>query len=122
MLLNSKAYLKLSPKAIMIYQRFLQKQVRRYEGIGKRKDWITTNNGEIEFTYTEAKEEYGISRPTFVKALDELIEFGFIDMTIQGGLMHTPSKFAISNRWLKFGTADFEHASRPSKRKSNKVS
>jgi hypothetical protein len=121
-LLNSSAFMKLSSLAQSVYLRFRQKMQWEKVNVGKRKNnWVNTNNGEIVFPYKEAK-DYGFSGPSFTKALDELIEHGFIDMTFKGGLLNTPSRFAISNRWEKYGTPEFKLIKQPKGKKTNKDS
>ena len=75
--------------------------------------WQITNNGEIVFTYNEA-EKLGFTRPKFKRALDQLIEYGFIDIEYHGGgMMKDFSKYAISDRWKLFGTDEFIKKIRP---------
>ena len=74
------------------------------------------NNGEIIFTYKEA-EEYGISNDVFTKSIDKLIYVGFIDISEIGG-NRIPNKYAMSNRWIKYGTSDAETKRRPNKGKN----
>ena len=72
------------------------------------KEWRITNNGEIQFTYTEALEKWGIKDGKFTRAIDELIRVGLIDIAKAGfGLHKDVSLYAISNRWEKFGTDEF---------------
>ena len=115
-LLFSKAYLTLSGKAPQVYLIFLCK--RKMVKLDRRKnDWLIENNGKITFTYREA-EELGISRQTFARAIDQLIEHGFIDIAKTGaGLYKAATFYAISERWKKFGTPDFEVQRRKKRRK-----
>ncbi len=63
---------------------------------------MVTNNGKIVFTYDEAIEKCGInSNDTFTKAIDKLVEVGFIDISHQGG-SNDESLYAISDRWMKY--------------------
>lgn len=108
-LLNSEAFAQLRPISIKVLLIFLQKRKRTEVkvGSGKRKTWRTTNNGELTFTYAEA-ENYGISRGTFSRAIDQLTDVGFLDITIVGtGISGAASKYAESSRWEKYGMADF---------------
>lgn len=80
---------------------------------GKRK-WIILNNGELVFTYREAKSKYKITASRFRRALDELIEKGFIDVEATGmGVHKVATEYAISDRWRDFGTPAFRQAKRP---------
>ena len=102
-ILESEAIKKLSATAIRVLLRFLQKRT----WITMRKKTIYENGGLV-FTYTEAA-EIGISRSMFNNVLHKLIEVGFIDMEHQGGgLGRDYSRYAISDRWEKYGTDDFK--------------
>ena len=106
----SRAFLTLSGKAPQVYMLFLSK--RQLKRLSKDKDPIIVNNGEIVFTYDEA-EDYGIDRQAFLRALDQLIEHGFIDIAKTGaGLYKSSTFYSISERWREFGTADFERRER----------
>ena len=78
------------------------------------KEWCLTNNGEIQFTYTEAEEKWGISNGRFTRAIDDLIRVGLIDIAKTGcGLHQDVTLYAISERWKKYGTAEFVEMKRP---------
>ncbi len=115
--MTSKAFLSLSPPtACQVYLIFLTKC--RWEpaqgGKGrKNKVYIHTNNGEIQFTYKEAKEKFGISSGRFTRAIDELVQVGLIDIAHTGfGLHKDVTLYAISDRWRYYGTDEFIPASR----------
>ena len=87
---------------------------------GKRTDKIITNNGEITFSYSEA-EKLGFPRPTFRRGIDKMVNVGLIDITHQGqgGIISESGKiggeaslYAISERWIDFGTDRFEEKNR----------
>ena len=64
----------------------------------------------FSFSYTEA-EHYGFALGTFCRAINDLIEKGFIDPVKKGGLRgdgKSYSLYKLSNRWKKYGTAEFE--------------
>lgn len=78
------------------------------------KEWHLTNNGEIQFTYLEAKEKWGILGSRFTRAIDDLIRVGLIDIAKTGcGLHKDVTLYAISDRWKKFGTDEFVEMKRP---------
>jgi len=119
--ITSKAFLALkTAAACQIYMIFLSKC--RYEKVQTRpgsrdKDYIIANNGEIQFTYDEAGEKYGISEGRFKRAIDELVRVGLIDIAKTGlGLQQDVSLYAISNRWEKFGTDEFVVQKRPKRK------
>lgn len=82
-------------------------------GRGKKKEWVCTNNGNIYFTYREAKEKYEITYPAFSRALDELVIKGFIDVTRPGvARKRISTLYAISERWRDYGKSNFVEVER----------
>ena len=66
------------------------------------------NNGELSFTYQEAGWR-GMNAKRFSRALKDLHRLGFIDITRLGrGVKGEYTKYAISNRWQKYDTPDWE--------------
>lgn len=116
-IIESKAFLELSGKAAMLSLiRFHQKAYRKRKK-GKRgfQHLIISNQGEIVFTYGEAKELGMKSTRTFHKILKELIEEkGFIDIEKRGNYYNNePTLYRISDRWRKYGTRQYEKAKIP---------
>ncbi len=116
--ITSRAFLDLkTPAACQVYFIFLSK--RRWQKAqirpGSRdKAWIIVNNGEIEFTYPEARDKYGINAKRFTRAIDELLRVGLIDITHSAvGLQKEKTLYEISERWQKYGTDEFVEAKRP---------
>ena len=117
-LIESKAFEDLSGKAAMfVLIRFHQKAYKKRKDGRKRglKNLIVTNNGEIIFTYAEAKELGIKSTQTFQRVLKELIEDrGFIDIEQRGNYYENkPSKYSISDRWKRYGTPQYERVEIP---------
>jgi hypothetical protein len=110
-LINSKAFLGLSGKAaVIVLIWFHQKANKRRVKSGKRKgQLVITNNGEITFSYADAL-KLGVSRKTFHRVLRELVEKrGFVDVVERGNwYLKESTKFAISERWKKFGTPEYQ--------------
>jgi len=117
-LLKSKAFRPLSGSAKTVYFDFRMKC--RIKGGGKKKR-VILNNGEIEYCYSEA-EDKGIPRSTFMKAIDRLVEKGFIDIhhSGAGGKKGDKNLYGISERWQKYGTPNFLQASRPKDKRSGR--
>ena len=71
----------------------------------------TTGRPECEFSYTEAKALHGIARKSFARGLQELHALGLIDAVSKGGEWKgnrwTASIFRKSDRWRRYGTADY---------------
>jgi len=109
-LLKSEAYRSLSGTQKNVLHDFLMKRkLKKYNG-----RWEITNNGEIEYCYSEA-EKKGIPRSTFMKCLDALIAKGFIDVyhSGNGGKKGDKSLYWISDRWKHWGTDKFVTKKRP---------
>ena len=115
-LINSKAWLDIAGKwNCQVFIEFMRRRkMRKRKNIkGKRgNDWVIENNGEIVFTYNEAIDFFGFDRKCFTKAVDKLIEVGFLDITHQGTAQGDPSTYYISERWRKYGTPDFKQQKR----------
>jgi|GEM_PF-823082 len=117
----SPVWLSLSGTAIKVYCLFrckcqFAKRSPRY-GNGKRSDDLMgrlLNNGEIEFTYEEVEQQHGITAGRFVRAIDELIEKGFLDIAESGsGVYKLKTLYGISERWRDYKTPSFQQAHRP---------
>jgi hypothetical protein len=113
-LIESKALKEASKRSkyavltVLHFQKRIKKVENKNAKRGRESRYRITNNGEIIFTYDEAKKLMGISRPTFANVIDILVESGLIDITHPGGgLMKDPSRYAISDRWRCFGTDKF---------------
>jgi len=113
-IVKSKAFRELPARAIIILLDFLCKRqfsvVKNSKG---GKHYSIKNNGEIEYCFSEA-EKNGISRQSFNQNRDILIKKGFIDIVHSGCGGHKGDKnlYAISNRWKKWGTPEFEYKER----------
>ena len=84
-------------KDLTIYAKWLYMEFRyRFHG---------DNEKHIILTYKEAKNIMAIN--TFVRARNQLIERGIIDVIKRGGLEKRPMIYGLSNRWKKYGTKDF---------------
>jgi hypothetical protein len=107
---ESPAFRSLHSKAILVYMGFhSKKHMKKDKGSRKHK---LVNNGELVYTYNEAEAE-GISKSTFMRALDALIERGFIDVARTGaGRYRSESWYALSNRWRLWGSDSFISAKR----------
>ena len=104
-ILESEAFKTLSATGIRVLLRFLQKRT-----------WLTTRKGEkpvyensgLAFTYNEA-EALGISTSQFHTVMKKLHDVGFIDIEHQGGgLARDFSRYAVSSRWIDYGTNAFK--------------
>jgi len=120
-LIKSKAFNSISAACYRVYFRFLKKRrVKPINARKRKKSYIISNNGEIIFTYSEARKKLGMPSSTFMKSIDKLIEVGLIDVIHAGsggrspdGLHGDVSLYAISERWKTYGTPEFEIKTRP---------
>ena len=107
-LLESKAYYALNRNAIIVLNGFMGKRQIEKVGPRGRERKVIKNNGKIIFTYAEAERRLGIDHKQFSRAIDKLIEVGFIDIAKQGAALgRMPSEYSLSSRWQNYGTADF---------------
>jgi hypothetical protein len=113
-LLKSEAWLSLNGISTQVYLLFLTK--RRMEKVNQRggkKKYICTNDRELIFTYKEAETKYSITEPRFLRAIDQLIDRGFIDIAIPGqAVAKIATQYALSERWRDYGRPIFQKAQR----------
>ena len=108
---RSPAFRKLSSTSIFVLFEFLSR--RQMVKVGRRDKRLTKNNGEIIFTYAEARKRFEMFRSTFCRSIDQLVDLGFIDIAHHGGgLLKDCSKYAISERWRDYGKEEFIKKSR----------
>jgi len=122
-LLRSEAFRSLSGAAMTVYFDFRMKcriKIMKQRN-GRQKERVILNNGALEYSYSEA-EKKGITRSRFMRAIDALVERGFIDIAHSGsgGRKGDKSLYGISERWRKFGTPDFVCAGRPRDRRQGR--
>ena len=119
-LIYSPAFLKLTGKSPQVLLVFLGKRQMVRVPVGKRKVWQIANNGQIVFTYAEAKEKYGIGYQAFSRAIGQLVSHGFIDIATPGtGIGGASTLYGISERWRKYGQEGFDFGKR-GKRKAHR--
>ena len=107
---RSPAFCKMTASSIFILLDFYS---RRQVAKIPRRGWQIRNNGEIVFTYDEAKSKFRIARSTFRSSIDQLVELGFIDIAHHGGgMMKDCSKYGISERWRDYGREEYIKKSR----------
>ena len=101
-LLNSAAYSKLSAHAVKL----LVDISAEFKGI---------NNGDLSATFNSLKKKNWHSKGTLNKAIKELKEFGFIEVSRQGG-RNKCSLYALTFRQVNVcnGKLDIKHTDKPS--------
>ena len=108
-ILESAAYWHLTGAAPQVYMVFLMKRVLSDKAFGKDKARIIANNGEITYTFVEAWKNHKIPKSTFLRARDQLIKVGLIEIAEDGGCHHT-TKYSISNNWRNYPEQTFERS------------
>lgn len=113
-LIESQALINLkSKKAVRVYLCFLTKaKMSRIKRNG-RDHWVISNNGEIVFTYKEAKTRFSLTPKRFRNIIDELIAHGLIEITESGNYYgRIASLYKISERWRDFGKPGYSFNAR----------
>jgi len=108
-IINSDAFWDLTGIAPQVYMVFLLKRRLSDKGFGKDKARIVANNGEITYTFVEACKNHKIPKSTFLRARDQLIKVGLIEIAVDGGCHHT-TKYSISNNWRNYPKQTFERS------------
>ena len=106
-ILESDAYWHLTGAAPQVYMVFLMKRILSDKPFGKNKVRLIANNGEITYTFKEARKNHKIPKSTFLRARDQLIKVGLIEIAEDGGCHHT-TKYSISNNWRNYPEQTFE--------------
>ena len=106
-IIASHAFWELNGVAIKVFMVFRLKCKIVKTSAGKKEIKNILNNGEIIFTFQEAWKKYGIPKSTFLRARDQLIKVGFIEIAEDGGCHHT-TKYSISNNWRNYPEQTFE--------------
>ena len=108
-ILESDAYWDLTGIAPQVYMVFLMKRILSDKAFGKDKARIIANNGEITYTFVESWNNHKIPKSTFLRARDQLIRAGLIEIVEDGGCHHT-TKYSISNNWRNYPEQTFERS------------
>ena len=66
---------------------------------------------DISFTYAEGQKL--MSKKTFTRSMDKLIEVGLIDLVTHRPFSAACNIYGLSRRWHNYGTNDFKIMSRP---------
>ncbi len=111
-----EALWKKSPAAVRVLLEFYRRRqiVKQKNRRGRHCEKQIVNNGNIELPYSYAIKHLRISQATYSRCLDVLVHLGFLDIAEEScGLMRQPTKWYISERWKKYGQADFQEVKRP---------
>lgn len=97
---ESKAFTALHGFAPQLLILFLAK--RKFEVHGKpgKEKRNCVNRDSIHFTYIEAQEKYGVSKPRFTRSIEDLLRKGFVTIIYRGGgYQQDKTVFGLSENW-----------------------
>ena len=64
-----------------------------------------SNCDKLNITYTEFKNKYGITQPRMTRALDQLLEKGFLSIVYPGGTYRQDKAiYSLSTNWMIWQT------------------
>jgi hypothetical protein len=115
-LLKAPAFMALAGRAPQVLMVFFSKRwLKKLKRPSPRGDsFVCLNNGKLVFTYVEAKKVYGLSAKVFLRAIDQLVRYGFLDISHSGGgLEGDYSMYGVSERWRDYGKPTFVSKARP---------
>ena len=98
---ESRAFLSLTGFAPQLLILILAKRQFITHGRRGRQKKVCTNCDRINITYTEFKNKYGITQPRMTRALDQLLEKGFLSIVYPGGTCRQDKAiYSLSTNWL----------------------
>lgn len=119
-MIRSKAFVKLTGAAKqMLLELYMRLRVDCLKNSRNKKEsrYYAKNNGKIKLTYKEITSQFGYSTATISKAIDRLVNNGFIEIAKIGvGVKRESHEIALIKNWRQYGTPEF----RAAKGKSNK--
>lgn len=112
-MIRSKAFIKLTgaAKQILLELRMrIKLECYKPNRRDRKKDkYYAGNNGKLVLTYKSIHKQFGYSTATISKAIDRLVDNGFIEIAELGcGVQRKSHKIALIKNWEKFGTEDFK--------------
>ena len=78
----------------------LKRQFENHGRKGKQKR-ICVNCGKLNITYSEFYNKYGVTQPRMTRAIDQLLEKGFLSIVYPGGTYRQDKAvYALSDNWI----------------------
>jgi hypothetical protein len=100
-LFESKAFLSLRGFAPQLLILIFGKRIFKVQGRAGKQKHVCVNADSISFTYIEAQKKYGIDKKRVTRAIDQLLEKGFLKIEHKGGAYKKDkSIYALSDNWL----------------------
>ena len=98
---ESPAYMALRGFAPQLLTHILGKRQFVTEGRKGKQKRICLNCDRLNVTYTEFKNSYGVTQPRMTRAIDQLLEKGFISIVYPGGTFRQDKAvYSLSNNWV----------------------
>ena len=98
---ESKAFLSLMGFAPQLLILILAKRLFVTHGRRGRQKRVCTNCDKLNITYTEFNNKYGITQPRMTRAIDQLLEKGFLSIVYPGGTYRQDKAiYALSTNWV----------------------
>ena len=111
-MIHSKAFSKLTGSAKQILLELCMRMKLENYNLTKHRAaerFYVSNNGKLVLTYKGFHNQFGYSTATISKAIDQLVNHGFIEIAELGsGVKRISHKIALTNNWEKFGTPEFK--------------
>lgn len=123
-MIRSKAFIKLTGAAKQIYLELrmrLKLDCYKPNRRNRRNEkFYAGNNGKLVLRYSDIHKMFGYSTATISKAIDRLVENGFIEIAELGiGAKRISHKIALIKNWEKYGTDEFKTGLGKSKKPIN---
>lgn len=110
---RSPAFRSLTRSGLLVLLEFRNLCIIKSKSADKVNVRYIENNGKLRLTFEEA-DALGFSRASFARAIQELMDSGFLSIAYQGsGLHRDPNLYNLDDRWRKWGTPDFQPIQRP---------
>ena len=98
---ESEAYLSLTGFAPQLLTLILAKRQFIKQGRKGKEKRVCVNCDKLNVTYTEFKNRYGITQPRMTRAIDQLLEKGFITIVYPGGMYRQDKAvYELSDNWV----------------------
>ena len=97
-------YSSLSPQLLILFldkRQFVKPKGKKGRN-GKR---VCVNADNLSMTYGEVEKKYGVTKPRFTRAIDELLAKGFIEVKHHGGAYKRDKTiYSLSDEWMLWRT------------------
>ena len=114
-MLRSRAFVKLTGSAkqilIELHTRLKLESYKPRKRHRNSERFYAMNNGELVLSYKSIHKQFGYSTATISKAIDQLVEHGFLEIAELGcGIKRQSHKIALIRNWQDYETENFRPA------------